>query len=75
MVDYGRAAVDTTGRISGGRHRKSEISCFHPGCTDPADEKANDEKFGAFVAFCEDHVDEWRDTEHIDFDPYTEPKP
>jgi len=53
----------------------SEISCFHPGCTDPADEKAHDEKFGAFVAFCEDHVDEWRDTEHIDFDPYTEPKP
>lgn len=50
----------------------SEITCFDPDCREPADEKAHDEKFGAFVAFCNDHVEKWRDVDHIDFDPYTE---
>lgn len=50
----------------------SKISCFHPGCQDDIDEKAYDEKFGQFVAFCADHVPEWEDVDHIDFDPYTE---
>lgn len=48
------------------------LSCFDPDCREDADQKAYDEKFGQFVAFCAEHVPKWRDVEHIDFDPYTD---
>mgnify|MGYP000423857085 CR=1 FL=1 len=50
----------------------SEITCFDPQCRQPASNKAHDEKFGQFVAFCDDCVGNWRDVDHIDFEPYTE---
>lgn len=42
-----------------------DIGCFEPLCTDPADVLGMDEMFGVHVAFCEEHVENWNDIDHI----------
>lgn len=43
----------------------SAISCHDPDCRDDADELARDTMVGCVIAFCEDHIDDWLDLNHI----------
>lgn len=59
MTDVENADSGTEDRHDGG------IGCFEALCTEPADVLGMDEKFGVHVAFCEEHVENWNDVDHI----------